>query len=136
VSPSDEGATTDRRVLLLGCVKGKGAGPAPTRELDTSDLFRKRRPYADASGSPWFVLSALHGLVHPDDVLEPYDLALANQLVAYRARWGRHVVEQMERHLGPLRGTTFEVHAGAAYVEAVRVGWRRPVPVCCSPCKG
>ncbi len=117
--PYDGGATT-RRVLLVGCVKGKGPGPAPARELYTSDLFRKRRHYADASGAPWCILSALHGLVRPDDLLEPYDLALAKQPAAYRDRWGRDVVEQLEAHLAPLRDTTFEMHAGAAYVDAVR----------------
>lgn len=108
------------RVLLLGCVKGKGPRPAPARDLYTSDLFRKRRTYAETSGHPWFILSALHGLVHPDDVLEPYDLALAKQSAAFRDRWGRQVVDALRDRLGSLAGTSFEVHAGAPYADAVR----------------
>ena len=108
------------RVLLLGCVKGKGPRPAPARDLYTSDLFRKRRAYAVAAGHPWFILSALHGLVAPDDVLEPYDMALAKQPAAYRVTWGQQVMEALERRLRPLTGLTFEVHAGAPYVEAIR----------------
>lgn len=28
-----------------------------------SELFRRRRLYAESSGKPWFIVSALHGLV-------------------------------------------------------------------------
>lgn len=80
---------TGRRLLLLGCVKTKGPSAAPARDLYTSDLFDKRRRYAEASGLPWYVLSALHGLVLPHQVLEPYDMALKDQPRSYRTRWVR-----------------------------------------------
>jgi hypothetical protein len=118
--PPPEVAQSGPHVLLLGCVKGKGPRPAPARELYRSDLFRKRRAYAEASARPWFILSAQHGLVHPDDLLAPYDMALEKQSAAYRAGWGREVAAALQRCLGPLSGTTFEVHAGAPYVEAIR----------------
>ncbi len=108
------------RVLLLGCVKGKGERAARARELYVSDLFRKRRAYAEAAGHSWFILSAQHGLVAPDDVLEPYDMALGKQSAVYRGRWGHQVVQALQHRLGPLSETTFEVHAGAPYVEAIR----------------
>ncbi len=113
-------APSGRQVLLLGCVKGKGSRPAPARDLYTSVMFRKRRAYAEASGHAWFILSAQHGLVHPDDKLSPYDMALGKRTAACRAQWGRDVVDALRHRLGQLSGTTFEVHAGAPYVDAIR----------------
>jgi hypothetical protein len=31
------------------------------------------REYAEATGEPWKILSAKHGLIDPEDVIEPYD---------------------------------------------------------------
>jgi hypothetical protein len=107
-------------VLLVGCVKTKLTSPAPAQDLYVSDLFRKRRRYVEERQRPWFILSALHGLVAPEAVLEPYDMALGAQPVAYRQRWGRQIVAALAQQLGDLRGRTFEVHAGAPYVQAIR----------------
>lgn len=50
--------------------------PAPARDLYVSPLFRKSMAYAEATCDRWFILSAKHGLVHPDEVIEPYDVRL------------------------------------------------------------
>lgn len=71
-------------LVLVGCVKKKLDRPAPARDLYVSDLFEKQHSYAERTGVPWFVLSAEHGLVTPDQVLAPYDL----QLSAHRPRTG------------------------------------------------
>ncbi|CAN5359695.1 hypothetical protein BH23VER1_BH23VER1_27080 [soil metagenome] len=111
---------TGAPIRLVGCVKSKRSGPAPARDLYTSDLFRKRRAYVESFGDRWFILSAQHGLVLPEDVLEPYDMALKEQPVHYRTHWGRRVVEALVGRLGCVKGRRFEVHAGAAYVNALR----------------
>ena len=73
--------TTTTRVGLVGCASSKLQRPAPARELYTSQLFRKASAYAAATCDRWYILSAKHGLVHPDTVLEPYDVKLgANRL--------------------------------------------------------
>lgn len=107
-------------ILLIGCVKQKLGVPAPARDLYTSPLFRKGRRYAEATGAPWFVLSAEHGLVAPDEVLAPYDRRLSKSDLEYRLAWGVRVVEQLVAAAGPLSGKSIEVHAGAAYVEPLR----------------
>lgn len=110
---------TGRRIALVGCVKSKRRGTHPARDLYTSALFTKRRAFVEARGLPWFVLSALHGLVAPDDRIAHYDKTLNRMSVRDRAAWGQMVVRQLEERLGPVAGTTFEVHAGARYVEAI-----------------
>lgn len=106
--------------ILAGCVKEKLNHSARARDLYTSDLFRKERAYAERSGVPWFVLSAQHGLVDPDEELEPYDLHLAKTSAAYRQSWGGKVVQQLHHRYPSLDGKVIEIHAGSAYTDAIR----------------
>lgn len=65
---------TSKEVTLIQCTASKRDTPAQARDLyDESRYFRKMRAWAEWRGVPWFILSAKHGLVHPDDVLEPYN---------------------------------------------------------------
>jgi hypothetical protein len=111
-------------VVLVGCVKSKLSHAAAARDLYVSDYFVKMRTYAEASGRPWFILSAEHGLVRPDDWLEPYERYLPDTSREYRRLWGDKVAEQLEHALGSLSGVLIDVHAGAAYVEAVEQALR------------
>jgi hypothetical protein len=61
---------------FVACCGKKLAHPAPAKKLYQSDLFRKSRAYVEQHCDDWFILSALHGLVHPDKVIEPYDVTL------------------------------------------------------------
>lgn len=108
-------------IVLVGCVKTKLHRPAPARELYTSSLFRKARCYAESTGNTWFVLSAEHGLVSPDTVLQPYNLQLSETSREYRRAWGLQVAQQLKKRTGPLAGKVIEVHAGSAYADAIRV---------------
>lgn len=104
------------RVGLVSCVKSKLDHPAPARDLYVSPLFRGARHAAERSCDRWFILSALHGLVPPDRVLEPYEKALANASVAERRAWSERVLGELNATLGAsMRGAVFEIHAGTAY---------------------
>jgi hypothetical protein len=70
------------RIGLVGCVKAKRASPAPAAALSTSPLFAGRRHYAEATCDRWFILSARHGLLGPDQVIEPYDESLVDRAAA------------------------------------------------------
>jgi len=62
------------KATLIQCTNAKRDSAAPARDLyDPSTLFCKMRGYAQARGEPWFIVSAKHGLVDPDTVVEPYD---------------------------------------------------------------
>lgn len=119
VIPSPPPSPKVADVVLVGCVKSKRPSGAPAKDLYTSDYFAKMRAYAESTGTPWFILSAEHGLVAPDDWLEPYDCYLAKMSPDYRRDWGRKVARQLEEALGPLPGRAFDIHAGAPYVKAV-----------------
>jgi hypothetical protein len=115
---------SDRRadVVLVSCVKSKLTHAAPARDLYVSDLFQKERAYAEAAGVPWFILSAEHGLVSPDEVIAPYELYLPKTSKEYQRAWGDRVMGQLVARLGSVEGLTIEVHASAAYVDAIRSG--------------
>jgi hypothetical protein len=106
-------------LVLIGCVKSKWHHPTQAKDLYTSALFRKERAYAESSGKPWFILSAKHGLVSPDEVIEPYDVYLKTMPDAYRTWWGRTVVSQLGEAFGPVDGVSIEIHASAAYVDQI-----------------
>lgn len=119
-TPMTRSAAPAPDLVLVGCVKKKLNVPAPARELYTSPLFRKERAYAEQKGVPWFVLSAEHGLVAPDEVLAPYDLRLSKTSRDYRRAWGARVVERLGEVVGLVRGKTVEIHAGSAYADSIR----------------
>jgi hypothetical protein len=105
------------RVGLVGCVKTKLDRPAAAADLYTSPLFVGRRGVVERSCDQWFILSALHGIVAPDEILAPYDHTLAGASRSEQRRWAAEVVAALRDELGPLGGMTFEIHAGSAYTD-------------------
>lgn len=106
-------------VLLVGCVKTKRDQPGPAKDLYQSPLWQRRRAYAQASGKPWFILSAEHGLLDPEVRIAPYDRYLADQPAEYRQAWAHKVLGQLESHVGDLEAVVFELHAGRAYGDPI-----------------
>src|SRR5699024_4905121 len=100
--------------------KSRSSEPALAKDLFTSDYFHKMRAHAEATGLDWYVVTAEHGLVAPDQWLEPYSRCLADQDVSSRRALGLRVAAQLEQRWGPLPGTVVEIHAGRTYVEALR----------------
>ena len=106
-------------IVLVSCGRAKQAGPSRAADLYTSDGFRKRRAIAEDAGRSWFILSAEHGLVSPDEWLAPYDLALANAPADYRDAWGLWVTARLALKAGGLQDLSILVLAPAAYSTAI-----------------
>lgn len=87
---------SDETIALVSCVKRKAAGSCAAKDLYTSALFRYQRAYAEKHADRWFIISAKYGLIHPDDVIEPYEQTLTGASVATRREWARRVFGQME----------------------------------------
>jgi len=103
------------RIGLVGCVKQKATTQLAAQDLYTSALFMGRRGWVEQTCERWFVLSALHGLVEPDQVIEPYDETLIGAGVAAKRAFARDLLEQLEEKLGTLKRYVFEIHAGNDY---------------------
>ena len=65
-------------LVLVGCVKTKRRVRSAAKDLYSSPLWRHRRAYAECLGVPWYILSALHGLLDPDRRVDAYELALTD----------------------------------------------------------
>lgn len=132
-SPIASGA----RIGLVGCVKSKLDHAATAADLYVSPLFRGRRAHVESTCDRWFILSALHGLVRPDAILEPYDVALKSASRQERRVWAANVLSQLDAELGSCSGHTFEVHAGANYADyGLVTGLRAKGAIVEQPCAG
>jgi hypothetical protein len=114
---------TDARVIVVACGSAKADQERPAAELYTGSLFRAAQRAAQADGRGWLICSAEHGLIHPTQVLAPYQRALADT-PADVARLGELIAGQ--HHLlareGGRREPGVEVWAPARYVRALRAG--------------
>lgn len=105
-------------VYLVACAKTKARTASAARALYRSPWFTKARAYVEATGSPWFILSAEHGLVHPDTVLGPYERTLVGMDRAARLAWAREVHGQLlVRRLLPPFVSRVVFLAGEAYCD-------------------
>jgi len=111
----DEKRSMSRRIGLVGCVKEKAGGPRPAKDLYVSTLFSGRRSFVEHTCEQWWILSAEHGLVHPDDVLAPYDVTLKAMGQSARREWSSRVMAAIDERVRPVAGDVFEIHAGAEY---------------------
>jgi len=104
-----------RRIGLVGCVRTKSELPRPAQDLYLSPLFLGRRRFVEHSCDEWWILSALHGLVHPDVVLAPYDVALKDKGRAERREWSSRVLADIDGRGSFAAGGAVEFHAGSEY---------------------
>lgn len=103
-----------RPFVLIGCGAQKLDQAAPAQDLYQGDLFRKARAYAETIGADWRILSALHGILHPSDLVEPYDVCLDKLRSDQVKDWGHRVGCHLHRMLlGDKRPIT--VLAGQSY---------------------
>lgn len=111
------------RIVLIGCGKSKNPSDAAAQDIYTGNLFRARRAYAEASGAPWLIASAKHGLLPPDRVISTYDVTIKQLCDPDRAAWALTCVLDVVSGLpdtSSLRGITVELHMGADYAELLR----------------
>ena len=107
----------EKPIVLIACCGQKLTHAAPARQLYTSPLFTKSVAWAEAKGLQWAVLSAEHGVVEPDDVIEPYNVTLNTMSAEARRHWASRTAFQIRLMLGH---GPFIVLAGKHYREAVR----------------
>lgn len=102
-------------VGLVACGKRKLASAAAARDLYAGALFRKASAYAMATYDQWYILSAKHGLLIPEQWIEPYDLSLRDLPRNQRQAWAVSVLDELET-LG-LSEAIYCLHAGDLYSE-------------------
>jgi hypothetical protein len=120
-------------VVLVACAATKLDRPAPAQDLYRSGLFRKARRWAERHGDRWYILSAKHGLVPPEWLLEPYDRTLNQMTAAERRAWAAQALADLitltapgDTHLVFLAGVAYRAQLGVA---AERLGYTVEAPL-------
>ncbi|WP_200952103.1 DUF6884 domain-containing protein [Arthrobacter sp. Soil736] len=117
---------------LVGCASQKLTRPAPARELYVSQLFRKASAYAELTCDRWYVLSAKHGVVHPDEILEPYDMRLGtnHRTTPPIHPWAARVRDQMAVEFAGIENVKLIALAGEQYrTVLLNSQWPSEVPM-------
>jgi len=86
------------KVVLVTCVKEKLDHPALAKDLYQGELFDKLMQYAKAQNpDKIFILSGKYGLLHLEDVIEPYDKNLHEVADSQLKKWSKKVLRQLEK---------------------------------------
>ena len=104
-----------QHIYLVACAGTKQDTPAPAKDLYISSLFSKSREYAQNNADSWFILSAKHGLLHPDTVTAPYNLTVNTMPRAERRIWAKQVLHNLKPLLE--EGDNVTLLAGKRYRE-------------------
>lgn len=103
---------------VLSCCAEKLPVAAPAHALYRGPLFRKSLACLQNNCIPLartFILSARHGLIPADEILEPYNVSLPSMTAAERRVWCAYVATQLPQlPAGPVL-----VLAGKLYREAL-----------------
>lgn len=101
-------------LFLIACSAAKLDHPAPAAELYTGQAFKLAKAAAAAAGADILILSALHGLVHPSQVLAPYNRSMTDMTAHQRRIWAGMVEQQLEQHRDRLAVCLAGKHYAAA----------------------
>lgn len=105
------------RVALVSCVKSKANSARPAQDLYTSPLFAGMRKYAEQNSDEWFILSAEHGLLRPEQVVAPYEKTLKTMRKVERLDWANRVGNELMALLKP--SATVIILAGQDYSQNI-----------------
>lgn len=107
-----------KTICLVSCVAKKLDGAHPARTLySPSTFFKAQQSYAETHADSWLILSALHGVVRPDEVIEKYDKTLKTMKKPDRDAWGKMVIEQLDNII---TDENIIVLAGKAYKDPIQ----------------
>lgn len=112
----------DGDTVLVSCVGKKRTTAQPAKDLYISDWFIKAREYAENNGKRWYILSAKHGLLHPDTVIDPYEKTLNTMGAEERRAWA----EQVDTAIAMLPGRLV-CFAGEKYREHLQTPLETPL---------
>ena len=105
------------KVALISCTSSKKGYPCKASEMySPSPRFALAYKYAKQVADEVYVLSAKHGLLCENEVIEPYNETLNDKSTLERRLWARGVLESLEEKYS-LETDEFIILAGRVYNE-------------------
>ena len=81
---------------FIACSKTKKAYSSQARYLYQGSLFKKALKYAEKNYKFVYILSAKHGVVSLEQILNPYEKTLNNMNKQERKEWNKLVTQQIQ----------------------------------------
>jgi hypothetical protein len=103
------------RIFLISCASKKRGESTRAGDLYVSALFSKSKELATFEADKWYILSAKHGLLRPDQIIGPYDKTLHRMTRTERHHWAQRVLDEVKHVSAPSDNIT--ILAGSAYRE-------------------
>ncbi len=123
VSPLDVAIVSSgipRNIALVSCGKAKlrTLTKVPAHQLYVGTPFKLAYRYALATADDVQIVSALHGLLGPYELVMPYEFRLTQLLPSERAMWGTRIVKTL-KSLYPLAHLRIIFYASRAYIRPI-----------------
>lgn len=108
---------------IVACGEKKSAYPAKVKDLYQGNYFNACFNYAREMSDSIYILSAKHGLVHPDEVIAPYNLRIGSE---GSVTWQE--VKEQAYNLG-IADDEVVILGGSDYVKFAKKVWPNAVQV-------
>lgn len=106
-------------LVLVGCGKAKRRSASPARLLYNSSLSAAHWEIAGRYGAPVRILSALHHVLDPERITEPYDKTMDDMTDGERREWDEEVAAWVRDNVQA--GSQIIVLAGKDYLRWTRL---------------
>tara|TARA_R100000951_G_scaffold114522_1_gene119581 strand:+ start:855 stop:1511 length:657 start_codon:yes stop_codon:yes gene_type:complete len=117
---ADERSHGEFDLVLVACCGEKLEGSHRAEDLYQSQLFKASAAWAKANGKEWAILSAKHGLVWPDEVIESYDVVLStpkSRSPHLKPIYYKNVIRKIRDYKNRVSCPKIAVLAGKHYLE-------------------
>jgi hypothetical protein len=108
-----------RTLGIIMCSNVKRRDESRADELYCSARFRRDRAVAETNYDAFYVASGRHGLLHPSDVVAPYNFTLDGASAQVRTAWRDRIAAQLRSVLAAGSVDRVFVHASGAYLDGV-----------------
>lgn len=79
-------------ISYIACSKTKHFKKCPAKYMYRGALFKKSYCYCLIQKYEIYILSAKYGLLHPEDIIEPYEMTLNSMNIKDRRDWSQKII--------------------------------------------
>jgi hypothetical protein len=114
------GSGMPRNVALVSCGKAKlrTSEKVSAHQLYVGTPFKLSFQYAMATSDDVQILSALHGVLGPYELVAPYEFSMAQMFISEQALWGKRVVNAL-KGLYPVMHLRLIFYASRQYIRPI-----------------